>query len=1828
MSTDVECVNINHEIIIQAFNVEKTLEEFSLKDIEEFYIEYGGVTDPLGQLSSAIMDFIESVIDSAKSAIESAIYSVESSINSAINSVRDAISGVVDSIESTIESAISSIQSTMSSIVTSIENLSSTITSTLESYVSSITSSIEGIVNQIQSGFSSVITSIENISTSIQNTIENVLTNVTSSLQNIINQIQSGFTSITNTIQGIFTNIQQTLQNILTNVTTTIQGVINQIQSGFQSVLGTIQSIFTNIQQTIQNFATNVVSTIQSIVNQIQSGFQSVITTIQNITTTIQNLFQNVVTQIQNIVSQVQSGFGTIMETIQSLFTNVQQTIQNFATNVATTMQNIVTQIQSGFQSVITTIQNVITNIQQTLQNLITNVTVSIQNIASTIQSGFQSAITSIQNLYTNIQTFFQNVITQITTSIQGVSQTIQSMFTPIVTSIDWIRQQVGKIPELPSLIWEHIKPFVQPILDTIKDIPTKMAEISKAFQGFVNPLVGIAHFFDQIRQKFIDYITNIPNYFKSIADFFSDISKDPLGWFNDNVVKPLANAFSEIGKWIWEHLPDWLKNAITTAQDWFSGAKDWITNKWKDFVDWISKIPENIKNLGKYIYDNAIKPLQDWFTERIRNISNVVKFVEDKIGEFSKDPIGSISSFLGNVWCVISDAFSKIFNDMVSLIKSSINSILNVTKGITTSVFNTTTTILSNVAKETLSGIWSVISNMVNASKAIWDKVGKFLSNIIENVFKTIYDNIAKPIEEAVLDLIKKIVTKSERGQLIETFGLLGTVMLTFIGSEYLSRGMQITLRKLAGIFNQYEKKFTIRVRGSGEAKGEPVGVGAGASAGGSGGFEYTMRFNLGYPIRKIADEMEKYADEYRRGCIYGFSIWASQPIMRLANALWRNVIPVELPSLSEMREITRRHMPIQEKFEEHLNVMRRYLMLYGYNDQVISWLTTTADVEGWHIKVKDRFGQDRIVPISLLYELPSPSELCRMMIHDIFSPPNAPIEEIIKNFTNIMKMKGYVEDIAFLYYLLHYKYPSLEKLWDFACRATANLAWVTTKSEQFTWAGKRVGGSPKAPVELNAKLDYSKVESIIKNIPNKLREFIDKYLKYYAKWHDYAPFSWVEGFTSDNLIMLDLMADIPMRIDTRWMYKWGLIPDYEVLRIVVARGMHPDWVKLITQAECMNALAEERTYARTGVINAFKEGFMTYDGLSKTLSHLTDVKILGENIPVKFLDGEIKLLGLRAKYDRALDILRDYFKDLLRGVTENIIPFDGMTKSLREEIQSISKSLGLTNLMLDESYYKLYYPVANSLKKIKTIERIRYWYRYMLYRILYRFSEGFMSKDEFDETINEIVNNAKLTEEEKKVFVEIAQLMYDGFYKKTKADGILKKLARGAITIEQAKQELIKLGLTNDLADALIEKYAKSYTLSISTLLSYADEVYIPEDLITKKLETLGVPDDEKKIVLEVFKVRPIKDERAKAIRSVIERFIDGYIDEDTLMTELAKFGKLKEEIELIVKYAKIEKSLEIYKLRIDAILNKVKRGAITIDKAKNELRKYIVDEEVIDALIEKSVRTYTLSITQLMSYAEYVDIPEEYVKKKLEILGVPKDEIPIILQVFRIRPIKDERAKMIRSVIDAYINGYIDKDLFMKNLSNLGKSPREIKILTEYADFEKSQAESKLAIDAILNRLRRGAITLDQAKRELKKYVKDDNLINAMIEKYVRTSIWTPDKLVSMAEYVPVDLKKLVEKAKMFGYPEDEVNLYPAYTIARNLNEEIGRIVNELVYLYVYDIIDENTLREEIEKVRTLNGEVKKFGVDWIVIDDIEKELIIERAKLRKMREQRKS
>jgi len=587
-------------------------------------------------------------------------------------------------------------------------------------------------------------------------------------------------------------------------------------------------------------------------------------------------------------------------------------------------------------------------------------------------------------------------------------------------------------------------------------------------------------------------------------------------------------------------------------------------------------------------------------------------------------------------------------------------------------------------------------------------------------------------------------------------------------------------------------------------------------------------------------------------------------------------------------MIEYTRRRMPTRA-FDEWIKKSREIMALRGYNDYFVNAVFTKVDEipADLRITIKDRFGVDRLLPTSAVYDLPTASDFCRMMVRDIIA---------LDGFKKAMLARGMIPDIAKMYYLLHFRYPPLDKLFEFVCRCAAGFAWVDQQPEK----EEDLGVAGVAPAALNAIPPDLGKQFNLDHVKSTIVEYTKKFLTPYAKWHDYAPFAYVEGFTADRLINLDMMADIPMRIDGRWMYKWGIITDYDVFRIATARGMHPRWIEPITVAECMNALAEERTLARTGVINVFKEGFATEELLKKTLSGLTTINILGKERVVKFLDGEVKLLSLRAKYDRALDILREYQRDLMRAYEENVVDWDSLVKALDVTTKALARGLNI-NLSLDEEYYRLYKPVSESLRSVYTIRRVRYWLNYMLRNILTRFQSGYISRSEIKQIVNEIAEFAKLTDEEVQALLEIGELMLSVFNREMIARGILRKLSRGAITVDEAKKKLRELGLDDDVIDAMIEYNAKTYTLTLSQLISYMEYVPVKPEMLKRKIEMLGIPEDEAKLIPAYAIARELSSEIGRYVTELITDFAHGLLTEQELRKELndvaTLWGKARE-------------------------------------------------------------------------------------------------------------------------------------------------------------------------------------------------------------------------------------------------------------------------------------------------------------------------------------------
>jgi len=1078
-----------------------------------------------------------------------------------------------------------------------------------------------------------------------------------------------------------------------------------------------------------------------------------------------------------------------------------------------------------------------------------------IDEALNTLRRGLEGFITTVRDQIVNsVTSFVDTVYKGITSAIDAVSSTIN-------TVID----SLGSITSFLNDFYNSVVSSFESLGLTLTVVVDFLNQIWSILEGLASQITSAIVSGFSTLQAWINEALNVIG--KTLGDVWNTLqglASQISTWFNN-----LASSIAGIATSIYNYLQGFTTTLWINIQGGFSTLQNWVGNAFKTVSQTLTQLATTVTTGIESLW----RGFQDLGAAIIGGFQSFTKMVADSLA--------SVQGFFLEQYNKLASSVTTI----TQTLQGFINPLVNIYNWLT-NLPKQLTDIAKNLSEWLISGLSDIAKGIENIAKTLWDRIvafGKWLAGALQNLGRTLLQlgsglltglgNIAKgfteavggwfkgvvegfltqPIQNLASDFRKIVEEKYKEGKLGE-LEIWVTLLPTFIG--------MLTLpRVLAGLIKSAGLTFV----------GTEITIGI-------PGTNIRFPFKPGLFAAEMGSALWDISGELIRALGYGFAIWISRPFTRAVNATVRNWLPVELPTLDMVIEATRRTMPTTD-FKNMLESIKKTMALYGYSDFVISWYTKLHTEK--YVEIEDRFGVKRKFPISLLYQLPSGSDLCRMMVRDVFGKPENPFP----SFAKAIQTRGYNVDVASMYYMLHFRYPPMDKLWEFACRCAVGLAWVTETPRK---EGNLGASDAKAPVDLNA--DVKTVEALTQHLNN----WIANYLKYYSKWHDYAPFAWVKGFTADRLIVMDLMADIPMRIDVRWMYKWKIVEDLDVFRIVVARGMHPRWVEKITVAECMNALQEERTLARTGVINAYKEGFTTEQLLTQTLSKLTTVKIMGKDWDVRFLEGEIKLLALRARYDRSLDILRDYSRELIRSAADNIMTFTNVVANLGKSIDQVAQKLGIS-LSLDSTYFDAYKPVVSTMFNIYTIHRVRIWIRYMMYRILTRFSQGYLTKAEIEKLIQDLVEKGKLTELEKALLQDVADIMLQYFLRRSKANAVLKKLSRGAIGIEDARRELSKLGLDKETIDALIEERAKLYTISIDKLVSMME--YIPIDMskFKEKMELMGVPEDEKRLYVPYAFAREIKSELDKYVTEVLKDFEDGVIDKREAERELNEIATL---------------------------------------------------------------------------------------------------------------------------------------------------------------------------------------------------------------------------------------------------------------------------------------------------------------------------------------------
>jgi hypothetical protein len=864
-----------------------------------------------------------------------------------------------------------------------------------------------------------------------------------------------------------------------------------------------------------------------------------------------------------------------------------------------------------------------------------------------------------------------------------------------------------------------------------------------------------------------------------------------------------------------------------------------------------------------------------------------------------------------------------------------------------------------------------------------------------------------------------------------------------------------------------------------------------------------------LGASLSTSAEEVVKYSEEIGRGLVYGLSIWITRPVAYLANFLFRNIVPIRLPREDLIVEYTRRALP-RDDIDDIIKVSKFYLAVQGYADWMVDMFFLSPDQ--YNIKVTDRFGQERKVPLALVYQLPTPSDVATMMVRDVFAS--------FEDFQELYHARGMHPDIGALYYFLRFRYPPPERLWQFTTRGISGLLWATlpdTEKTAIQAEAKPLGAyMPTAPADLNFQAD--KLMSAFKT---------------YMKWHDYARFAWVKDFASDNLIYVDTLADIPTKIDQRWLVKWGIyeflsakkityqspIWDFNVkaieatatsnitldltnfCRTLQATGLHPDWVPVTAVAETMNVLSEERTLLRTGVISLFKEGFLETDAIETFLAGAItasfqvayfDMDTLQWttgwlNIPVMFLPPERKLIELRAMMDRALDILRDIQKDAFTAYQEYIIwdknEFESSLSKIIDKINTIYaqdyKTITGTNLpdslklTYVKAYYDSYLEALKIWREVFTVRRIRMWTQRWLGWVMYRVAYGQVSPEDIDKLVDVIKEKAKLTDTEADFIEQVANIMY----------GIAKKTT------------------------------VAEYLPTPQTMATLSEYMTLDTKLVQQVLAERGLDETWQKIWLTYITVKPIKADAKALLSTYVRALRREAIDKKTLddfIKTLPNYGFTDKEITLIVN---------------------------SID----------LEEQILES------REYIPTPASLATIVEIVPEAREFFDDVVKARRIPKQWQEVWAKYIDYKPIIGEVNKMLSRVESLYEYFAIDEATYQKVLDSV-----------KYLGWTDQEIEFMLYTSRYVRWLR--------AYREL---IGD-------IDRMVTISNYSP----KAEEYALGNLYKMIDAMPIDDATKQTLKaMWEDYIRNRHVKDEVITYVRDLVNLYVYGQLSYTDLDKEL-------------------------------------------
>jgi phage-related protein len=1273
------------------------------------------------------------------------------------------------------------------------------------------------------------------------------------------------------------------------------------------------------------------------------------------------------------------------IQAIPSAVANALNSLLNVIRNNVGSILNVVNSISSSIGSVFSQVTGAISNLGVTLSSFGS----TLGNIWNSIAGLGSSIINSISGVINNIQSYITSAISSIATTLSQLISAMNSGFSGIVSNISSI---VGGISGAISSVSSALSSGFQQISSVVSTIGSAIGDVSSVIAGGFSSVYGyLSSFASGISDSVIGLRDWLLSGFNTLGALMGQVYTAVSG-----IIIDFPNWFNDIYSWV--------TGGIAQIQTWFSGAwngvQSFFTQQYNNLVGGVNDV---IRSLQGFI--NPLIDLKFGFDKFLKSIQ-----------DFFKDPLGALKDVFEKLWTWVQPTISYV----VEKLKSTAEFIWSGIKSVGTWIWERVVDIgewLWGGLKLLGGKIVSTVLNSVKWLTTTGASIIESSKNAVMKVFMPVVEATGSMVSGFFTELADRIAKGKGKGEFVEFGAVIGLIAST----QFTFRWMKQALMWLGEMTSKVRLAPNVHLRI----------LSAGVNK------EIAFEMTLGRILKHMAKEIGNYPDTMGQSMIYGLSIWLSRPFSKLISSMARDVFPIELPDIKTLSEATRRSMPTKQ-FVTFKSDMSRTMALFGYSSQVVNWHLSSPEGE-WGVQITDRFDKPKILPRALVYQLPTPSDFCRMMVRDIFGTPENPFP----SFSKAIQMVGMTEDVAKMYYMLHFRYPDMDQLYEFACRTAVGLAWVTEAPNME--AGLGASGA-KAPFDLNANVKSSA------ELTTYLNKQVTDWLRLYGKWHDYAPFAWVKGFTADRLIKMDMMADIPQRRDARWMYKWSIISDADVFKVTTSRGMHPKWVDNIVVGECMNALQEERTYGRTGVLNSLERGLATTELTDKLLTKLTTVTILGKEYPVRFLDGEKKLLIFRSMYDRALMVLNRLWSHLQMGFQRNMIPLANCIQTMLGETNRIKTLLGI-ELEADPNYLTVWMETFLVRHDIETTQRIRYWMRIFIYRATQLAESG----EQFQNLVEEYADKARLTPVETELMISLGTAFIQAF-NRSKSLTIVKNMVKGKLrsgswNVEQCVEKLVSAGMSKDDAEAYLESDVKTRTVSTDKLITMAERIPISPETLKAKMDAEGVPLDEQKMYVPYAVASEIAEEQGKVVTEILSDYVEGIFNDAELIQKLDDVATLDGTVQSKLGVAWVNYSPD--------------ERAILINLAKKRRARRVTPAQ----------KFKTISSDKLISLMENIPIDIKTLKDKMDAENLPLEEQKLYIQNAWASEISEEIGRLATELITDFSKGMFTETGLRRELNNVATlggvvkrvlgidwivlSPQERELLVALAKLRKARS-----------------------------------------------------------------------------------------------------------------------------------------------------------------------